>query len=101
MARSRQPRRSLARLLLPRRAAMAAADAGHDVRDVSVLAVEPLALGAIGGADRREFPLDRRDGAGIDAVAGRERREIEPDHLRVRGVGAKTLAAAPAAKQLP
>ena len=43
--------------------------------------------------------VDGRDGAGIDAVAGRERREIEPDHLRVRGVGVKTLAAAPAANR--
>jgi hypothetical protein len=57
------------RFFLSRRPAVAAADAGHDVDNMAILAGEGSSSAAIGRGDRGQAALDRRDGSPWDARA--------------------------------
>lgn len=92
------------RRLLARRCGVAVADAGQHGGDVAVAAVERQAALGIGPADRREPPLDGRDGvlAAADgscpAGAGGD---VEARDLRVGVQGVQPLAPAPGGEVFP
>ena len=95
------------RLFLHRRAAVAAADAGHDLQNVAVGAIERRALLAVVPAQRREAPLegggrDRRRRKPAPAFfAGGAGGEVEADGFGVRRVGLEAAAPAPGQKMPP
>ena len=90
------------RFFLDGRSAMGASNAGEHGRDVPIARVQRFAELAIAPANPREAPLQRRDGNRLlSAPAVDAGGEIQPDGLRIRGQGVKTLAAQPGGKLSP
>jgi hypothetical protein len=89
------------RLLLNRRPAMGAADPGHDIENMPVLAGQRRAKGPVHSGQRGQTPFDGRRGSGFQARASGRSGEKETDDLRIGQAAVKTLATTPALIELP